>query len=176
MRTQIPQRFRMDLKQFRMSTVTLIVVWSVGLLLGALFSPNLGDAVFTIVRREVSARSSVISHLVTVCLPLLLAAFVVNKHKSYLLLLISIVRAFQFTFCGGIICSLYGSAGWLVRFLLQFSDVFSVPILCWFSLRHISVDRGVNKKDFRISLLLTLIVGCIDYFVISPFFASLIDI
>ena len=176
MRTRILPRFHKVVKQLRCRDVSLMVVWSLGLLLGAVFSPGPGNALFALAHWEGSSRVPLISHLATVSLPLLLTAYVVSIRKPHFLLVISFIRAFQFTFCGGFIYSLYGSAGWLVRLLLQFTDIFSVPILCWFSLRHISGDRGLNKKDFRISLALTLIVGCIDYFAISPFFARLIDI
>ena len=64
----------------------------------------------------------------------------------------------------------------MLRFMLQFVDIFSVPVFCWFCIRHVSGGVELNKKDLMISLLLTLIAASIDYLVIAPFFANLIDI
>ena len=68
----------------------------------------------------------------------------------------------------------FGDAGWLVRSLYQFSDLFLVPVLCWFSLRYISGDRPLVRKD-----LLTVLIGCVtvcslDLCFISPFLVKLI--
>lgn len=152
----------------------LCTVWLIGLLLGTLFSVNLDDTFSSLMRPSISEGLSIFRQLAMVCLPFLFAAYAVSINKPGLLLLLCFVKAFCFAFCGMLIYYAFGSAGWLVRYLLQFTDVLSVPILFWYCLRHI--DRQNNaKRDLMICALLAASIACIDYFAVSPFLAELID-
>ena len=87
--------------------------------------------------------------------------------------LICLTKVFTFAFGGFGITYTYGSAGWLVRLLLQFSDILTMPILCWFALRHITGRNAGWKRDFGICLGLEIIICCLDLWYISPFLATI---
>ena len=156
--------------------VLLVIFWTAGLLLGALLAPAAADPLFSLMRPEFTGRVSIVSELITAILPLLLAAYAVNIHNTRLLILISFCRAFLFSYCGCFLYRIYGSAGWLVRSALQFADVLSVPVFCWFCIRQVNRGAGLCKRDLTVSVVLTLIAACLDSLIIAPFFANLIDI
>jgi len=175
---RIYERFRLHIftRWLRSDIAILVSFWFAGLFLGAYLAPTAADPLFTLVHPVISGRVSVISGLITASLPLLLAAYAVNIHKPKLLFFIIFLKAFHFSFCGGLIYSIFGTAGWMLRLLVQFTDIFTVPVFCWFCIRHSLGRVGLNKKDLIISLSLTLLAASIDYLVIAPFFANLIDI
>ena len=152
----------------------LCLVWLSGLLLGTFFAVGLDDSFSSLMRPSLSDGVSIFRQLATVCLPFLFAAYAVSINKPGLLLALCFVKAFCFSFCGMLIYSAFGSAGWLVRYLLQFTDILSAPILFWYCLGH--VDRPYRaKRDLLICASLSALIVCIDYFAVSPFLAELID-
>lgn len=153
----------------------LCSVWLVGLVFGVLAASGLDDTYFHLMRPLDSHGLSIFRQLAAVYLPFLFAAYAVSIDKSKLILILCFLKAFSFSFCGCLIFILYGSAGWLVRFLLLFSDVITIPALFWFCLRHIDGQILSAKRDLILCALLATVVVCIDYFVVSPFAAELID-
>ncbi|MBE6976079.1 MAG: hypothetical protein E7439_02640 [Ruminococcaceae bacterium] len=113
--------------------------------------------------------------LATVVLPYLFAAFAVYISKPKLLYLICFVKAFCFAMCGYGICVAYGSAGWLVRWLLQFSDICTVPVLCWFALRHLKGKGRTFRTDAMFYGGIVMLVGYLDFSLISPFLVILTE-
>jgi hypothetical protein len=116
---------------------------------------------------------SITGLIASVFLPFLIAAFAAYISVPQLMYPLVFLKMMLFCLCGCCIYNVYGSAGWLVRVLLQFSDCCMVPVLCWFCLRHISGSAVSLWKDFVISTVAAGIVGIIDYCLISPFLASL---
>ena len=176
-RIQMIHRFRLQYIIRRLCNPHLLfaAVWILGLFLGAVLAPTADDPLFSLMRPEIHYRVSIVTGLITAFLPLLIAAYGVYSRKSRLLYLICFFRAFHFSFCGSFICTLYGNAGWLVRIFLQFTDLLSVPVLCWFCIRQIPGDKALKKKDLVISLALTAAAFILDHFLIAPFFANLTD-
>jgi hypothetical protein len=62
-------------------------------------------------------------------------------------------------------------AGWLVCALLLFSDSFSVLIL----LSQCFCAAAGESSSIYSYLAITLLIGCADYFIISPFAVMLFD-
>jgi hypothetical protein len=92
-----------------------------------------------------------------------------------LILPIAFFKAFIFGFCSSIIVFAYGDAGWLVRFLLLFSDSAMLIVLCWYWLTHLNGERFRLKQDTFLCLCIALAIGIMDYMYISPFTASLLQ-
>lgn len=152
------------------------IVWTLGLILGAFLAPQSGDPFFSLMRPYFSGRVSIVSHLIMVCLPLMLAAYAVYIHKPKLLLFVAFLKAFHFSFCSCLLDSCFGTAVWLLRFLFQFADIFAVPVFCWFCIRQLSGNCSLQKKDLVISAVLTLLFAVVDAVVIAPFLTKLINI
>lgn len=156
--------------------ILLAVVWITGLFVGMYFGANAGDHYFLLMRTAADTRVSIIGLIANSCLPFLLSAYAVYLGKPRLALLVCFCKAVLFTSCGFAALSSFGSAGWLVRLLLQFSDVVLIPLFCWFSIRHIHGAGITLKRDTALCLFAAALVGSMDYCLVSPFLAMLIDV
>ncbi len=152
-----------------------IIMWLLGLSLGTFTAAFVDDSVIYLMRPTLSGRVSFFRHFAAMCLPFLFAAYAVAIEKTWLLWILGLVKAFGFSFCGYYLCYAYGSAGWLVRLLYLFTDICTVPVLIWFCLRHTDAPKPSAKRDVAICIALVLIAVSLDFFVISPFWADLLN-
>jgi len=155
--------------------VLFLIVWLVALILGTCFAAHAGNNYFLLMRGASDCSVTIAGLLATVVLPYLFAAFAVYISKPKLLYLICFVKAFCFAMCGYGICVAYGSAGWLVRWLLQFSDICTVPVLCWFALRHLKGKGRTFRTDAMFYGGIVMLVGYLDFSLISPFLVILTE-
>ncbi len=112
---------------------------------------------------------SVIGFLATLIFPYLLSAilFRVSTWKAVLPLIF--LKAFSYSWCAIAIVRVFVYSGWLLRLLLLFSDSLSVVLLLWFWIRNCNSDTAGRHRDLLLCLVLTLIIGCVDCSLISPF-------
>jgi len=150
--------------------------WVAGLLLGAIFAVDMGSSISSLMRQVSVGRASIVGLFSSAILPFLLAVYAVYIDKRNLLFLICFFKAFLISFSGWIVRDLYGSAGWLLQPMIQFSDHCTAPVLCWFSLRYLTGSGRSLLKDSIICILSAFTAVSIDFCVISPFVANLIDI
>lgn len=155
--------FRAVIRWLRSDFSLTVLFWLAGLLLGTfVFKPDL-----SLMHPQFPNRVSIVSAIVTATFPFLLAALAVRINCKKLLWIICFLKAFSFAYCGALIWHTYGSAGWLIRFLLMFTDICTLPAFFWCCIR-------CSKKDFLVSLLFAVSAACINYSVISPFLAKII--
>lgn len=152
----------------------LACAYLIGLISGVLFSMSASGALYSTMRTAVSGRVSVFGLLSAILLPLLFSALAVYISKAWLLIPIAFCKAFLFAFLGIGIMASYGSAGWLIRILLMFSDILTMPLLWWYWLKALS---GAHTRVWHAAAAAApaLLIGSIDYCVISPFLANLIS-
>ena len=148
-------------------------VWLMGLILGTTLAAAASNRYFLLMRTAMNTRVSIVGLAVTVLLPLLLAAFAIYKDNIWALYPICMIKAFAFAFAGFGTVAVSGTASWLIRPLFQFADIYSVPILCWFTLSHLSGKRIGWKKNFLACLCLDFLICCLDLCYVSPFMALL---
>lgn len=159
----------------RRRDVQLVLLWLSGLVIGTLSAAMVDDTLVSLMRSVDFTRVSIFYHAAAAFLPFLLAAYFVSIGRPNLIFALCIFKSFAFAFCGKLIFDAYGSAGWLLRALLQFVDICTVPLLCWFCLRHVIRRQFTTNNDLIICALLTALVVCADYFIVSPILAELID-
>lgn len=169
--------FKQGLPRFwrKGSTLFLAFFWFLGLAFGILFFLLSGDSFVSLMRGTLTSSVSIIRVLCVSLLPFLLSAFAVFISEPRLLLLICFGKAFLFSFVSFGVIQAFGSAGWLVRWLLLFSDCASVPVLYWFWLRNISGNSRFCFWEICGFLSMELLIGSIDYCLVSPFLARLLD-
>ncbi len=147
--------------------------WLLGLLLGAWISAYAGKLDSFQMLPGFFTGSS-FSGLVSVSiLPFLIVAYAASTGHVSVLPLICFFRAFLFSFCGSTVFHSYGSAGWLIRLLFAFSDICSMPVFYWFTLRCCR-HKGSSGKELLACILFVMLFVCINHFVISPFWAGII--
>jgi len=159
----------------RISLIALMCCLCGGLLLGHQYA-SLADPTYFLLMRMASERPVSIMSLFTVSLlPFLISALAVYVSHPELLLPVCFCKSFLFACCAFSATSVFGTAGWLVRLLLQFSDVCLLPVLCWFWIRHIGGSFGTLQKDIFLCCGVALVVCVVDHCVISPYLVTLID-
>ena len=90
------------------------------------------------------------------------------------LLPLAFIKAFTFMYCFAGVSIAYADAGWLVRFLLLFTDFFSVPLFLWYAGRKF-LNRIVRSDlDIWFCFAVILAVRYVDSYVISPFAMELL--
>ena len=132
------------------------------------------DALYPTMRAAVYSRVSISGLLSAMLLPLLFSAFAVYISNTWLLIPIAFSKAFAFAFLGiGILVS-FGSAGWLVRLLLMFGDIVMLPVLWWYWQKALTARQN-PLPHCAAAAAFALLIGGLDYCVISPFLANLIS-
>ena len=147
-----------------------------GFLCGIFLTVNSDPSSVSLMRTAALSRVSIVGLLTVLLLPFLLSAFAVYTSSTYLLFPVCWLKAFSFSHSAGMISLAFGNAGWLVRWLLLFSSGLSLPVLIWFCMRH---GDGTHRKDllrdFSVCMVLVLLIGSLDFRVISPFLVKLIE-
>ena len=158
------------------ASLSLAICWLLGLFLGAAYGLRAADGYIHLVRMAAWNRNSIVGIIIVSYIPLLLSGIAVHFKRPRFLLPICFFKAFLFTSCGSALFIAFGSAAWLVRLLLQFSDFGTMPFFYWFCMRSIQGRNDNSRADFWICSIAAAIIGLIDFCVISPFLVTLIDI
>lgn len=151
----------------------LAVFWIAGMLTGLHISNTVNAFDNSLMRAAVLSGVSMVGLLAVVLFPLILSAIAVYFSVPLFFFLLSFGKAFGFAFCSFRILTAFGSAGWLVRWLLLFSDTCMSVVLLWFWIRNINGIGASSKKDLAVCAAFALLIGCFDYFVVSPFLRML---
>ena len=156
--------------------VAFICVWAAGLIFGAAAAACLGKSNFSLMRTVLNSRVSIVSLLITAALPFLFTAYAVSVPAKGLLLFICFFKAYTFSFTGYLISAAFGTAGWLLQPLLQFTDLCTMPALMWFVISHCDKLGKLNRRDLTVSIVIAISAAVADCFVISPFLTEITDI
>lgn len=153
---------------------SLICAWFFGLAAGVGLSFLADDSFLSTMRAAASSHVSIIGLLSAILLPLLFSAFAVYISQPQLLLPVAFCKAFLFSYLAFGVTAAFGTAGWLVRGLLMFSDCLTLPLLWWFWLRCLRIPKEDATHCFFFACAAALLIGCVDYCTVSPFLANLI--
>lgn len=153
----------------------LAFFWVTGLLCGIFAFRRVGSDLVPLMRRAAYAPVSIVGILCAATLPFLLSAFAVFLSRPVWILPICFGKAFCFSLISMGILQAYGSAGWLIRYLLLFGNCASAPILYWLWLQYFRKYRSTPLWEGTLAFSLALLLGSINYRVIAPLLASLIE-
>lgn len=124
-------------------------------------------------RGVLDAPVSIVGLLSVIFLPFLFSAFAVYTSQHWLLAPIAFWKALSFALAAGWIGAAFGSAGWLMRILLMFTDICSMPLLILFWLRYGCRERQPKLLSVLNFLGAAICIGSIDFFMISPILSGL---
>lgn len=162
------------ISQRKIRTAFLAFFWCMGLLSGAILAQYADEIHFSLMRRAAACSVSIVG-LVAVLLPFLFTAIAVNLSNCFVIFFLAFLKALLFSYHGCIISVAFGSAGWLVRYLLLFTDACTIPILLWLWIRCMDHQRVGLLRNIFICALASAAVGLIDFCVVSPFLVMLIS-
>ncbi len=152
----------------------LAVFWTSGLLSGIWAFFDSGGFLSSLMLGSVIGSVSIVSLLCVTVLPFLLSACAVFLSCRGLLFPLAFFRAFLVSYVGMGIYACFGSAGWLFRLFLCFSELLSTPLLYWFWLRCCDPSQGRIVPQCALTGAFCLLIGSIDYCLISPQLRNLI--
>lgn len=171
MSTKIPVYRYIQKCSISLCIFALFTVCSAGL--GVIFAASAGDSYFLLMRKTANCFVSIVGSAVTVLLPFLVSVFVITHSKPWLVYLICGIYIFSLSSACYAICRSFGSAGWLIQGMLLFPDICLTPVLIWLSVLHFA--GKCNRRVCIYSSLFAVAIGMIDYCLISPLLANLID-
>lgn len=158
----------------RFSPLLLALSWIFGMILGCISCEQCQEQTVALIRHCVAAVPSLVSAGSVVLLPFLLSTFAVSICEPWLLLIISMFKAFSFSFCAWGVCLAFGQSSWLVLFLFLFSDICLIPALYFYWLRHIR-EGSSDRWSKSLLLIYAVMVFIADYWVVGPFFRVILE-
>lgn len=152
----------------------LALFWLGGFLCGVLTSLKWEGVVSSLIGSAFAESISMVVLVLVTFFPFLISAFAVSASCPVLILPISFCKAFLFSFVSFGFWRFYGSAGWMVHLLLMFPNLVAMPSLYYFWQRHISGEQGVQRWELIGALMLCVLLGSIEYCILSPLLGRLI--
>lgn len=155
-------------------TFVLVLLWSIGLLLGILLCGLSPYDIVDVLYGTFYAKPSMFSLFLASILPVLFA--VASVHTSlYLISCPSVfLSALSHGFCGAAIYIAFGSAAWLLRPMVLFSAG-CTSVLMWWLLFQRNTGRRMHKH-ICLALCLSCLVYIVDLFLVSPLVGDLIKV
>ena len=161
-------------QQRRVTAIILAFAFYAGILAGAFFALLTDTSYFLMMRTAANYRVSIAVLLPSAVLPLLFSAFAVYISQSWLLIPIAFLKAFLFGFLSFGLITLNSDSGWLLRFMVMFTDCLATPVLFWFWIRCCDAKQFFTATLCAAFLLITGI-SLLDYQYISPFLVNLLS-
>lgn len=150
----------------------LAFIWCLSLMSGIFFSYLSRDILSSLMCTAPMCRTSIVSLGVIILFPLVLAACAAVFSVSDLVYLILCMDGISFGYClsGSVIA--FGSAGWLILWLLSFSKITLLIPRLYFFLKC-ALEKKVQLSYFVYLIIAVLIICTFDYFCISQFLMKL---
>lgn len=167
---------RLNVSFFRCRTprTVLAYLWLVGLLSGTVVSLLADTLLSSTMHAAIHGSMSIFGLLAALLLPLCFTAFAVYISRPSLVFPLVLLKAFLFSFIGAGLLTSFGTAAWLLRCLLMFSDSLVLPILWWTWLQCFSEDRCTVLRCCAVSAIFVIVIGCFDFALVAPFLARLL--
>lgn len=156
--------------------IACFLAWTAGLFLGVFLANHVHENYYLLMRMAAKSRVSIVGLLTSAALPFLFLFYFAYIRRFWPIITICFLKGFLFCFGAAAVSIAFGSAGWLVRLLLQFTDVCLIPVFSWLVLRHCSAGARPLQKDAVICGTLVVLICSLDYCVVSPYLAMLIEI
>lgn len=157
----------------RMDSTQLALCFFAGIACGFVVFLGAGSSLSSLMRSAADGTVSIVSLLCSALFPFLISAFAVFLSRSALLA-VCFGEAFLFAFTSVGVSRAFGTGGWLVCFLVMFSNTMCLPLLYFFWLRLLS--GRISRLGILAVLALALLIVSVDYRIVSPFWVSLIEI
>ena len=153
----------------------LAACWLLGLYAGYTFLSHTSVSSVSLMLLVAENRMSIVGRLLFLVLPFVITAVSLRYSKPFFVFLFIFLKAFCFSWCAYGLTVAFLDAGWLVRWLLLFSDSCSVVLLLWFLFRNPVATGTSLRSDLLFCTTASVAIGCVDFCFISPFAEMLIN-
>lgn len=158
----------------RIGPLLLALCWCAGLLCGCLAFLNWGIPNASRMLGAPYGAVSIVSLVEITLIPFLISAFAVCFSVAWVIYPVCFCKAVLTGFVSLGILHAFAQAGWLMRWLLLFSDLLGAPLLYGFWLRHLPGKPTASVWEAGVFLSVFALLGSVDYRMVSPFLASLL--
>lgn len=153
---------------FRTSVFILSLSWLTGIVIGFGLSFILKAQSVPLMTAASDCGISIAGLCFIILTPVLISLISYRLSKLWPIYFWSFVRGVYWGHSIPVMLWSFGTAAWLLHFLLSFSNVITlVPMFC-FWLQCIRPEGSIPHKYVRLILIISICVGLIDYFLISP--------
>lgn len=154
--------------------IILAFFWTVSLICGVCFSAK-DLSVVVLMRLLPYSQVSIVGLFLVLFFPLLITILCFYFEKPIVFIVLLVIKGFFLGYFLYGMNAAFGDSGWLLRLLTAFSDSFMVFVLLWFGVRQTGSRTVSFRKDVVIAVSATLIIGILDYFLVSPFLGLLMN-
>lgn len=151
----------------------LVLLWTVGFFCGCSCAAG-ADNLASLMRACCHAGVSIVGLFFVPFLPFLISAVAVYCSAPLILLLTGLSKSFLLGFC---VCAVYvafSGGGWLISFLLLFTDIFTAPALFGYQIRCLRGGRKLICLDSLLTMLWFIAVSTVDRLWIVPLLREII--
>ena len=156
---------------FRSRSFKNAVFWVFGLLLGTLFAAGLDISFLSLMRRFFTQPVSIVILLILAVLPFLICTYAFIISRMEIMYAVLFCKAFFISLIALTAYRIFGSSGWLLQPMIQFSDILLAPVLYWFC----NSKGRTWMRDHFICIGAVLITVLMHGSVVLAFVAQLID-
>lgn len=151
----------------------LAFVWCLSLGLGSLFALTTQPVTVSLMCIALMCRVSIFGLVVILLFPLFLSAMAVKFSVPGIIYLIVLIDGISFGYfmLGSVLA--FGSPAWLIGLMLAFSKLALIVPMLSFYLQCFSNEDSL-MPSFVNCFLTAMIIGALDYFVVSPFLISIV--
>ena len=150
-------------------------LWLLGFLLGLYFITASGDSFLILVREAALNKPSLSGLLFVMYFPLIVSFTAIYFSSPGIIYFWALIKSFLFSSCLCGIVAAFGSSGWLVRSLLLFSNSAVTVGILLFWRRTLTHTYRKAMKELLIFAVVFTAIGFIDYFLVSPYLAILMN-
>jgi len=154
--------------------VCIAILWCFGIAFGSVCGVHSSTDYISVMRGFDIQSMSIVGRYVLLFLPLVFSVFAIHYGLYTLILPVVFCKAFIFSYSCCCIVSLFGSASWLLRFLLLFFDSCTLPFLMLIWLRGMTGKQFAMRYEVISCSIYMLIIACVDHYVVLPFTVALL--
>ena len=152
--------------------IQLLLSWMIGIFAGFYFNYVCRPFSLSLMRSLIFQPVSIVGVFASVVLPFLFTYFAAITNRFIYVLFVCFLKAFSFAFTGASVSVAYLTADWMIRALLLFSDICTLPLLfyLWIS----ACNDTLARIKFCLYILFSSVIASIDLCVVSPFLCGLL--
>lgn len=151
----------------------LAFFWCISSSAGFWIAFSTSDIVVSLMCAVVNCRVSIFGLVMMVFFPLLLSAAAVYFSVPDVLFPVIFVEGVSLGYCLAGMMLTFGSAGWLICFLLTFSESLMLIPQLWLWIQCFSCEKSAVFRSLKFCYLAAIAVCTVDYLYISPFILRL---
>lgn len=162
------------LSSYRKFVWFLSFSWICSIAFGLAFALYTQPYTVSLMRMADFGRVSIVGLACIILAPLYLSAIAVYFRRTGWIYTIATLKGISFGFGIFVFTAVFGSAGWLMRLLIAFSDSAMLVPLFLFWIRHLDGSQRYLRRDLIICTVSALLIGLADYFIISPYTTAML--